>query len=413
MNMYLAVILTVIVLHYLLELIADWLNVKNISDVLPDEFVDVYAADKYKESQNYLKDKTSFGIVSETFSLALTIPFILIGGFNYVDTLARAPGYGGILTGLLFAGIFLLVGKIIGIPFSLYDTYVIEEKYGFNKTKPRTFVMDIVKALLLTALIGGPIFAGILFLFDSFGSMAWLYCWLGLTAVQLFLMFISPLVIMPLFNKYVPLEEGELRTAIEKYAKAQDFKMKGVFKMDGSRRSSKSNAFFTGFGKSRRIVLFDTLIERHTVPELVAVIAHEMGHYKKGHIISGMIRSVLHTGLMLGLLSLFINNPGLFEAFKMEELSIYASLIFFGFLYTPIGMLIGIAETALSRKHEYEADAFAVETCGSADDLIAGLKRLSVDNLSNLIPHPLTVFLSYSHPPILKRIAALKAIVSR
>jgi STE24 endopeptidase len=218
---------------------------------------------------------------------------------------------------------------------------------------------------------------------------------------------------MPIFNKFVPLEEGELRTAIENYAKAQNFKMKGIFKMDGSKRSSKSNAFFTGFGRSRRIVLFDTLIERHSVNELVSILAHEMGHYKKRHIIQAIARSVIVMGLTLFLLSLFIENEHLFAAFKMENLSVYASFFFFGFLYTPIAMFIGLVENIISRKNEYEADTFAVETYGDADAMINGLKKLSVDNLSNLTPHPFKVFLSYSHPPILERIKAIRFIKNK
>jgi STE24 endopeptidase len=408
MNSYLLVILLILIIRYLLDLISDWLNVRNVSTELPAEFKGYYDAEKYSQSQNYLRENTRFGIFVDTLQTIITIVFVLVGGFNFVDRIARSLGQGPILTGLVFAGILIFASKILNLPFSIYNTFVIEEKYGFNKTTPKTYFLDIIKSLTLTALIGGIVFAAVLWFFEKTGNLAWIYCWMAITLFQIFLMFIAPLVIMPIFNKFVPLEESELRTAIENYAKAQDFKMKGIYMMDGSKRSSKSNAFFTGFGRSRRIVLFDTLIERHPVKELVSILAHEMGHYKKKHIIRAIARSVIVMGLTLFLLSLFIKNEQLFAAFKMEHLSVYASLFFFGFLYTPIAMLIGLAENIISRKNEYEADAFAVETYGNADAMITGLKKLSVDNLSNLTPHPFKVFISYSHPPVLERIKAIR-----
>ncbi len=334
--------------------------------------------------------------------------FILAGGFNLVDRWARNFHLGPISTGLVFAGALLLAFQIIHLPFSAYHTFVIEEKYGFNRTTVRTFILDILKSWLLVALIGGAAFSGILWFFGKAGNPAWLYCWMAITLFQIFLLFIAPVVIMPLFNKFIPLEEGELKKAIEDYAKSQEFKMKGVFKMDGSKRSTKSNAFFTGFGKFRRIVLFDTLIEKHAVDELVSVLGHEIGHYKKKHIPKSMLISIATTGLMFFILSLFINNPGLFAAFQMEKTSIYASLFFFAFLYVPISMIFSILTNVLSRKHEYEADAYVVSTYRRPEAMITALKKLSVDNLSNLTPHPLKVFLQYSHPPILERIQAIR-----
>jgi len=410
MNAYLIAILLILIIRYLLDLVSDWLNVRHVSTEVPAEFKGSYDAEKYRKSQNYLRENTGFGIFVDTIQTVITIAFVLFGGFNVVDRISISLGGGTIITGLIFAGILILASKILSLPFSIYSTFVIEEKYGFNKTTPKTYLLDIIKSLLLTALIGGVVFAAVLWFFEKTGDLAWIYCWVVITLFQIFFMFIAPLVIMPIFNKFVPLEEGELRTAIENYAKAQNFKMKGIFKMDGSKRSSKSNAFFTGFGRSRRIVLFDTLIERHTVNELVSILAHEMGHYKKKHIIKAIVRSIIVMGLALFLLSLFIENEQLFAAFKMEHLSIYASLFFFGFLYTPIAMLIGTGENIISRKNEYEADAFAVKTYGDADAMINGLKKLSVDNLSNLTPHPLKVFLDYSHPPVLERIKAIRRL---
>jgi STE24 endopeptidase len=229
---------------------------------------------------------------------------------------------------------------------------------------------------------------------------------------QIVLLFLAPVIIFPLFNKFYPLEDGELKTAIEDYARSQHFKMRGIFKMDASKRSTKSNAFFAGFGRFRRIVLFDTLIDRHTVDELVSVLAHEMGHYKRKHILKSILISVMTTGLVFFVLSLFINNKGLFSAFKMQHTSIYASLFFFAFLYSPINLAISIFSNILSRRHEYEADAYAVSTYRKPESMISALKKLTVDNLSNLTPHPLKVFLSYRHPPVLERIRAIRNLAS-
>jgi STE24 endopeptidase len=412
MNFYLVFILTILIGSYVLEVLVEILNLKNLKTDLPEEFAGYYDAENYQKSQQYLKENTWFGIITETVFTPLTIAFILLGGFNYVDSLARSFNLGAIPTGLIFAGILLLLSQIIHIPFSAYATFVIEEKYGFNRTTVKTFIMDILKSWLLMAVIGGTVFSIVLWFFEKTGTWAWLYCWGAMIIIQLFLSFIAPVVIMPIFNKFYPLEESELKSTLEEYARAQRFKMKGVFKMDASKRSSKSNAFFTGFGKFRRIVLFDNLIEKHTVDELVSVLAHEMGHYKKKHIITSMIISILTTGLMFFILSLFLNNTGLFAAFKMENTSLYASLLFFGFLYAPIEMVLAIFGNMLSRRHEYAADAYAATTYGKPEAMIAALKKLSVDNLSNLTPHSLKVFLSYSHPPVLERIKALRNLCS-
>jgi STE24 endopeptidase len=408
MNYFLIIILAVLIGSYLLDLVVDTLNARHVKTELPEEFRDCYDADKYKKSQEYLRENTRFGIVSDSIVTPITIAFILFGGFNFVDQFARSFNLGSILTGLIFAGVLMLASQILLIPFSIYSTFVIEEKYGFNKTTPKTFVLDILKTCLLVAVIGGIILSVVLWFFEKAGPLAWLYCWIAITLFQLFLIFIAPVVIMPIFNKFFPLDEGNLKNAINDYAGSQDFKMKGVFTMDGSKRSTKSNAFFTGFGKFRRIVLFDTLIEKQTTEELVSVLAHEMGHYKKRHILKSMVISVLTTGLMFYILSLFINNRDLFAAFGMQEMSIYASLLFFAFLYAPIEMILSVFGNMLSRRNEYEADSYSVKTYKKPLSMIAALKKLSVENLSNLTPHPLKVFLSYSHPPVLDRIRAIR-----
>jgi len=407
-NIYLIIIIAILGGGYLLEWIVESLNLRDASPDLPDEYVGFYDNERYRKSHHYLRENTYFGLITSGISTFAIVLFILLGGFNYIDRFGRSFGFGDIVTGLIFAGTITLLAELLRIPASAYHTFIIEEKYGFNKTTVKTFVLDVIKSWILVGLIGGSLFWGILWFFGKFGSVAWFYSWCAVTIFQIFMLFIAPVVIMPLFNKYVPLENGELKSTIENYAEAEDFRMKGLFKMDGSKRSTKANAFFTGFGRFRRIVLFDTLIAKHTVDELVAVLAHEMGHYKKKHILKQILISVINTGLMFFILSLFINNSQLFMAFRMEEISIYASFVFFGFLYVPISTVISIAGNILSRKYEYEADAYAVSTLGKPEVMISALKKLSVENLSNLTPHPLKVFLEYSHPPVIDRIKAIR-----
>ena len=407
MNKYLIFILALLLFNWFLSLIVETLNLRHLSTTIPEEFRGIYDEEKYAKSQRYLKDNTFFDQIQSTIMLPLTIAFILLGGFSWINQIAQAASPHLIVQGLVFGGILLIIGQIISLPFSIYSTFVIEEKYGFNKTTAKTFVMDLIKGLLLSVLIGAPIFALVLWIFSSVPN-AWLWAWGALSLIQLFIMFIAPVVILPLFNKFTPLEEGELRTAIEKFAADQNYTLSGIFKIDGSKRSTKSNAYFTGFGKTKRIALFDTLIENHSTDELVGVLAHEIGHCKRGHITKGIIISVLSSLLMFFILSLFITKPELYAAFGVEGTPLYAGLIFFGFLYAPISMILGLLGNILSRKHEFEADAFAAETTKTPENLIVALKKLSVDNLSNLTPHPLKVFLEYSHPPVLLRIQALQ-----
>ncbi len=408
MSPLLIIIVLILVLRFVVDLVADLLNMNRISEDLPDEFTEWYDPEQYTKSQRYLRETTRFGILTDTLQISVTLVFILAGGFNGLDRLVRIADQGPIATGLFFMGALLAAGQLLGLPFSIYSTFVIEEQYGFNRTTRRTFILDLLKGVALSLVLGAPILALILWFFGTAGSAAWLLCWGAVTAIQIVLLFVAPYIIMPLFNKFSPLEEGDLRTTVETYAQEQAFTMRGVYTMDGSRRSAKSNAFFTGFGKSRRIVLFDTLIKAHPVPELLAIIAHEMGHYKKRHILKAIGRGIATMGLTFFLLSRCIENQHLFDAFSMQHFSIYASLVFFGFLYTPISMVLGFIEALISRRHEYEADAFAVETVGTSSALIDGLKRLTVENLGNLTPHPFKVWLNYSHPPILERIRAIR-----
>ena len=409
MNIYAIIILVTIIFSFILDLISNWLNLKALDPKLPDEFQDVFDAEKYRKSQEYTKVNTRFGFITSIFGLALTLVFWFAGGFDYLDQIVRGWNLHFIWTGLLFIAILMFAKSFVSLPFSIYHTFVIEEKFGFNKTTVKTFILDMVKGVGLGILLGGPLLAGLLAFFQYTGDYAWLYAWAATTAFTLIVQFIAPTWIMPLFNKFTPLEDGELRQTIMDYAKKVNFSLQNLFVMDGSKRSSKSNAFFTGFGKNKRIALFDTLIEKHTVKELLLVLAHEIGHYKKKHIIKSMIISVLHMGIMFYLLSIFLNHKGLFDAFYMQEMSIYAGLIFFGMLYSPVEMILSVFMQIFSRKNEFEADHYAAETTKDSQSMIDALKKLSVDNLSNLTPHPFYVFLNYSHPPVLQRINALKS----
>lgn len=406
-NPYLIFVLAVLVARYLLSRTANFLNVRSIRETVPAEMADIYNADRYRLSQKYLADQTRAGAVSDTVITTVTVLFIILGGFEYVDRLSRLAGLPDVPTGLIFAAILGAGVQLLGLPFDIHDTFVLEARYGFNRTTWLTFVMDCLKGLMLLILIGAPILVCILWFFENAGPFAWLYAWVAVTVIQFIIVFLAPYVIMPLFNKYEPLEDGPVRSAIESYARAQNFRMKGVFKMDGSKRSSKTNAFFTGFGASRRIVLFDTILARHSPEELVAIVAHEMGHYRKRHIQLMLVRSTATTGLMFAIMSLFLDNREFFAAFRMTTPSVYAGVILFGFLYSPIGVLLGIAEHWISRAHETEADDFAARTTGRPDAMVSALKKLSVDNLSNLTPHPMKVFLAYSHPPVLERVRNL------
>lgn len=408
MNIFSIIILVTLGVDFILNLVADTLNLKSLNTGLPDEFEEIYDEESYKKSQEYTQTTTRFGILTSIFNLVVLLVFWFAGGFNWLDHIVRSWSLGAIWTGLAYIGILILAKMILSLPFNLYSTFVIEERFGFNKTTPKTFVMDTLKGLGLGIVLGGPLLAGVLAFFVFIDQYAWLYAWAAVTAFTLIIQFIAPRWIMPLFNDFEPLEDGDLRQMINTYADSVNFQMEGIYVMDGSKRSSKSNAFFTGFGKTKRIALFDTLIENHSDDELVSVLAHEIGHYKKKHIIKNMGISILQTGVMFLLLSIFLNAQGLFNAFYMDQMSVYAGLIFFGLLYSPVEMILSIFMQLSSRKNEFEADAYAATTY-SGKPMIKALKKLSKDNLSNLTPHPFYVFLNYSHPPVLQRIKAIRA----
>ena len=401
------IIIGALIIEYLLSTVSSVLNMNSVSEDVPIGFQDHYDEEKYAKSQAYLKDNTRFGLLSSTFSLALMLIVIHTGLFGILDHIVRAQTVHPILAGLLFFGIIFIINDMINLPFSLYGTFVIEEKYGFNKTTAKTFMLDKLKGYALTVILGSVVIGPILYFFNTYGENGWWIAWGLITA---FMIAVQPLfvhVIAPMFNKFTPLEEGELRTTIESFAEKVNFPIARIDMMDGSRRSAHSNAYFSGFGKWRRIALFDTLLEKHSTEEIVSVVAHEVGHYKKKHIIFGTILGIIETGIMLFIFNLLMNDPALFALFGVENVSVYGGLIFFGMLYSPVSLVTSIFTTALSRKNEYEADTYSLENTQNKEALVSMLKGLAANNLSHLTPHPLMVFLSYSHPPVMDRIAAV------
>ena len=410
LNGYFWFVLVTIVGFFLLDVVANWLNLGALAEQVPHEFSDVFDSDKYAKSQSYTQATTRFGMLDSSISLAIFLAFWWLGGFGWLDEIVRGWVEGDIIRGLVYVGILFVAGQLISLPFQLYDTFVIEERFGFNKTTIKTFILDHVKSLVLSVLIGAPIMALIFYLFGRFGNQAWLWGWLAVATFSIVLSYLAPPLILPLFYKLTPLGEGELKDSIQAMSQKCKFPLQEVYEIDGSTRSTKSNAFFTGFGKNKRIALYDTLIKNHSVGELVAVLAHEIGHFRKRHIVKNLVLGILQMGVMFYLIGLFLNNRGLFDAFGVNDLSVYASLVLFFMLYEPVSKILSVGMMMLSRKHEFEADAYAAEVTEAPQDLIEGLKKLAEHNLSNLTPHPFYVFVNYSHPPLMERIAALRSL---
>jgi len=408
MNLIAVIILFALLAEYLLGLVLDYLNLKTVQVELPDAFRGVYDPSLYQKSQAYLRVNTVFGRLTSTFSLLVVLGFWFSGGFQIVDSWVRSLSLGPVFTGILYIGVILGVRVALFIPFRIYDTFAIEERFGFNKSDWRTFIKDGLKAVGLSLVLGIPVLSTILLFFEVADSHAWWLCWIAVCAYAFAAQYVVPTWIMPLFNRFEPLEEGELRSAIQNCAEAAGFPLRNVYMMDGSRRSSKANAFFAGFGKHKRIVLFDTLVASHTIPELVGILAHEMGHDLLRHNRQNLLLAWAEMGVMLYLLSLFVSRQALFDAFFVAQPSVYAGLLLFGMLYEPIAFAAGIGVMLMSRKNEYDADRFAVETTGDPSVLSSALKKLSANNLTNLLPHPWYAFFHYTHPPILQRLQAIE-----
>ncbi|HBY66380.1 MAG TPA: peptidase M48 [Flavobacteriaceae bacterium] len=403
------IIIAILVINFIIDQVLDALNAKHFNDDLPAEIDDVYDETEYKKSQAYKKEKYRFGLITGFVSIVGTLLFFFLDGFAYVDGIARSVSDNEILVALLFFGIILFASDIIMTPFSYYNTFVIEEKFGFNKTTKTTFFLDKLKGWFMMAIIGGALLSAIIWFYQSTGSYFWLWAWGIITVFALFMNLFYARLIVPLFNKQTPLEEGSLRSKIETYANTVGFTLDKIFVIDGSKRSTKANAYFSGFGKEKRITLYDTLINDLEDDEIVAVLAHEVGHYKKNHIIINLFASILTTGFTLWILSLFIGSPLLSEALNVSQPSFHIGLIAFGVLYTPVSEITGLLMNYLSRKFEYQADNYAKSTF-SPSPLISALKKLSKNSLSKLTPHPAYVFMHYSHPTLLERFRNLKRV---
>jgi STE24 endopeptidase len=400
-------IVAIIVADFALERFLDHLNGKRWSSELPAELKDVYDAEQYRKQQEYKKANDKFALITSSFSFVIIILMLFLGGFSLVDSWAKAITTRPVLLVLVFFGILALASEIIHLPFSIYDTFVIEEKFGFNLTTKKTYVSDKIKGLLLGAVIGGGLLALFVWFYQKTSSMFWVYAWVAFTLFSVFMSMFYSSVIVPLFNKQTPLEEGELRNAIRAFTDKVGFKLTNIYVIDGSKRSTKANAYFTGLGPKKRIVLYDTLIKDLSVGEITAVLAHEIGHYKKKHTLTGILAGIFQAGLTLFILSLLIKNPALSAALGSEVPGFHLGLIAFSMIYSPVSLLSGLLMNHVSRKNEYAADRFVKEN-HNPEELISALKKLSTKNLSNLTPHPAYVFFHYSHPPLLQRIRALK-----
>jgi STE24 endopeptidase len=400
-------ILIIPVAGFITERYLSHLNSKMWSVTLPEKLKGICDEDEYKKSQLYQKENNRLEFWTSLLNLVVIVGTIIAGGFAWLDVFARSVSLNIVIISLIFFGIIGFVSDIINIPFSYYDTFVIEKKYGFNNMTIRTFITDHLKSWFIALLIGIPVLGFITWIYYKTGRNFWLYAWAVITAFSVFINFFYSELIVPLFNKQTPLEDGSLRSAIEKFAQKAGFRLRNIYIIDGSKRSTKANAYFSGFGPKKRIVLYDTLLKDLSEEEIVAVLAHEVGHYKKKHVLVTLVLSVLITGLMLFLFARVVDNPKLSEAIGARSTSFHLGLIVFGILYSPLSLVIGLFSNAISRKNEYAADSFARENF-SPEILASALKKLSVKNLSNMMPHPAYVFFHYSHPPLLSRLEKLE-----
>jgi len=396
------IIIAILALNFLFDKWVGYLNATRFKDPIPKPLEDVYDTVEYEKSQNYKKVNYRFGLLTSTISIVITLLFFFFDGFAYVDAIARDISENSILIALVFFGIIMLASDLLSLPFSYYSTFVIEEKFGFNKTTKNTFFLDKIKGWAMLAIVGGGILSVIIWFYETVGTNFWIYAWALVAVFSIFMNMFYAKLIVPIFNKQTPLAEGSLRLKIENYAANVGFNLDKIFVINGSKRSTKANAYFSGFGSEKRITLYDTLINDLEEEEIVAVLAHEVGHYKKKHIIVNLIASILTTGITFWLLSLFVGSATLSEALGVSQPSFHIGLIAFGILFSPISEITGLFMNYLSRVFEFQADDYAKETYASAP-LSSALKKLSKNSLSNLTPHPVYVFIHYSHPTLLQR----------
>jgi STE24 endopeptidase len=405
-----AFILSGLIGYYLLDSVAKILNIKNLQDEVPSEFVGIYESSRYRQSQDYLRVKTRFELISATFDLGCLLLFWGFGGFERLDVWLKTLHQSPVITGLLYLGILAAARELLELPFEAYATFVIEQQFGFNRATLKTFVLDRLKGWALAGVLLVGFLTLVLNLLERFGPQIWPLAWLITAAVSILLVYLAPTFILPLFFKFSPVPAGPLRDGVLTYCQKQRFPLRDLLVIDGSRRSSKANAFFTGFGKNKRIALFDTLIENHTVPELIAVLAHEVGHFKRRHVIQHFVFAQINLCFVFVLASLCLSRPELYAAFGVTHPSYYIGFALFSLLIQPLAIILGVVVNSWSRRHEYQADRFAAESTGESGSLVLALKKLSKDSLSNLTPHPLLVGLHFSHPPVLERIRALQKI---
>ena len=409
------IIISLVVLNYLFSNILDYVNHSNWKDEIPNELKDFYNKKKYKKAKDYALSKNKIGLFSSSISFLFIMTLLVFNGYGFIDQLVNSDILKSFFlfdlnssfaqSGLFFLILFIL-NSIISIPFSYYNTFIIEEKFGFNKTTKSTFFLDILKSIFLSVFIGGALLFLALYLYDNLNDGFWIWLWIGLSFLMILINMFYADLIVPIFNKLKPLDDGELRQKIEKYSKEVGYLLNNIYVIDGSKRSTKANAFFSGLGPRKTIALYDTLIEKHTENELIAVLAHEVGHFKKKHIFSGLIMSIIQIGIMTFFFELCLKLPEISLALGGSDASFHLGLIGFSIIFSPISMLSGILMNYISRKNEFEADAYAKETF-NGEDLSLALKKLSVDSLSNIYPHPLYVFFHYSHPPLIQRLRAL------
>ena len=400
-------LISIILFNFIKDYFLDYLNSKFFDKKIPENLSDIYDKEKYQKSQDYKKTLYKFGKISKAYSLTILLLFFFLDGFLFIDNFARSVFESELLISLSFFGIIFFGSDILNLPFSLYSIFIIEEKFGFNKTTFKIYFFDKIKSWFITILFGGGILSFIIFQFETVGKDFWIVAWVFITTISILINGFYAQIIVPLFNKQTKLEEGNLKNDIEKYSKKVGFDLSNIFVIDGSKRSTKANAYFSGFGKQKRVTLYDTLLNKLNDNQIIAVIAHEIGHYKKNHIIFNLIFSTIQTGLMLYILSLLIYMPIFSEALGIQSHSFHIGLITFSILYAPISEIFSLIFNVFSRKFEYQADHYAKETFNSKH-LIEALKVLSKDSLSNLTPHPKYVWWHYSHPTLAQRIKHLQ-----
>ncbi|MBF0135705.1 MAG: M48 family metallopeptidase [Magnetococcus sp. DMHC-1] len=408
MNLHGWMILTALGVGLVIDLVAQGLNLRSLRQGIPEEFAKDIDGKQYLRHQTYIRAQTHLHMVQAVFDLAILAGFWFGHGFSWLDATVRTLQWSPLASGLFYIGTLLLASRFLSLPFTIYATFVLEARFGFNRTSIGTFILDSVKGLFLMLVLGGPLLAGILLLFERFGPGAWLAGWGVMAGFALLMQIIVPIWLMPLFNRFSPLPEGELKETLLTYTRSVGFPVADIVVMDGSRRSTKANAFFTGFGRFRRIVLFDTLIQGYTSSELKAILAHEVGHWRQRHLHESLLLGILNLGMMLYLLSLCLTVPDLYKAFHVTVPSVHAGLIFFALLMTPVELLLTPLLKWRSRQHEYAADRFAARTCGDGESLVDALKKLAKDHLSHMTPHPFYVFMNHSHPPLAERVGRIR-----